>query len=130
MNNSFEFPSAKLVHHTPFLRFTDAGNANFVDSNLYSALNRTPLFDMSTGRTDICDVTNHGGLRFQKLKGDYDYLTRWYHNPHKGANTRHGSYIMLYWIDNEADYFWKLSQSLFTKVLTFSDDLTELFDFG
>lgn len=128
MSKTFEYNNPKVVHHVPFLRFTDAGNKEFVDSDLYAYLKQITFHDTSTGRTDTCNVDNHNGLVFYNMKGDYDYLTRWYHNPFKGANTRHGSYIMLYWI--ETDYYWKLSQSFFTKIMTIPDNISDLFDFG
>lgn len=127
----YSYDRLKQVHKTPFARFEDAGTYEFVDSKLYALLKQTDFKRVdSAGNIESmrCHVDNLEGLHFKQLKADYDYLWRWYHNPHRKSDTRHGYYIMLYCIDGI--YQWKLSKDFFTKILTIPDNLGELFDFG
>ena len=124
----FRYDNIRTVHKTPFHSFEDVNAPEFMDSQLYAVLARTEFLDTNTGKTLTCNIENHFGPVFLNLKGDYEYLLNWYHNPHRKANTRHGSYIMLYL--TESGYVWKLSEAFFTKILSIPDNITDLFDFG
>ncbi len=124
----FAYENTKTVHKVPFSAYRDAGNFEFVDSHLYQELLGTIYENTTTGQVLDCRVDNHKGPVFINLKGDYDYLTRWYHNPYRKSDTRHGSYIMLY--AAEEGFVWKLSDAFFTKILSIPDNITDLFDFG
>ncbi len=127
----FRYENPKKIHVVPFAAFEDADAPEFVDSNIYKKLAATRYIRVDGDnivRVDTCNVGNHSGPVFLALRGDYEYLLNWYHNPHRKANTRHGNYIMLYLTEN--GYQWKLSESFVSKLLTIPDDITDLFDFG
>lgn len=127
MKNIFNYDTPKTVHRTPYSSFEDASAPEFVDSQLYALLASSEFVDGS-GKTITCNISDHAGPVFLNLKGDYEYLLNWYHNPHRKSNTRHGSYIMLYL--TEDGYVWKLNEAFFNKLLTIPDNITDLFSFG
>lgn len=127
----FKFKDIKTVHHQVFAEFSDQDVESFVDSDLFQKIASTVFVEEKPNGLDsrlTCNVENIDGFHFKQLEGDFDYLKRWYHNPYRKANTRHGSFIMLYL--TEQGYVWKLNSNFFSKLLWISDDINELFDFG
>lgn len=128
--NEFRYTSAKTAHHQAFAPFVDQAAPEFEHSDLFRKLIDTKYIRVDDNGNNLESAelnTAYGHYLFNILRGDYDYLVRWYHNEHRKSNTRHGTYIMLY--DSPDGYQWKLGEWFFTRILT-GWDLTELFDFG
>ncbi|MNU91474.1 hypothetical protein D3C71_813610 [compost metagenome] len=133
-NITFYYEDTKTVHKVPYMDFLDASAPDFKDSALYRALTNTEFVQLGEYQNNPVVVSKHkcsmdpSSQAFQLIEADYNYLLNWWHNPHRKANTRHGTYIMLY-LTNQG-YVWKLSDWFFTRILTIPDNLNDLFDFG
>lgn len=129
---TFYYSDPSEAHRNAYREFKDADAPDFVDSQLFKDLSVTEFVQLNEEWDEVigkktCNLDANGQV-FQLLEADYNYLIRWFHNEHRKANTRHGTYIMLYLTEN--GYAWKLSDWFFTRLLTIPDNLNDLFDFG
>lgn len=129
MESELRYESAATIHKIPLAALEDQDAPEFIDSNLYKKLASTTFtrVDLDGNPIESKQLDLDKGSIFTNLKDDYEYLMKWYHNPYRKANTRHGWYIMLYDIDGT--YTWKVNDWFVNKLLNSQDIVDELFEF-
>jgi len=125
------YENPKTIHRVPFIDYTDQNQSEFSKSTIYKMIAETRFVRIENGETIsslTCDIHNHNGPVYWNLKGDYDYLHKWYHNPYRKSNGRHGSYMMLDPTE-EGGQVWRLNKAFVLQILSIPDNISDLFEY-